>query len=123
MKLLSDDALEQSTVAANCRMNRERRLTGSNGYARELGFNPLDFLTDRLAHRQGASWLDLCCGTGRALVEAAERLGAAGLAAGRRCWRIRPLPLGVFEDGPEGLQVAVDVAEDGDHGFSPVVAR
>ena len=81
MKLLSDDALERSAVVANCRMNRERRLTGSNGYARELGFNPLDFLTDRLAHREGASWLDLCCGTGRALVEAAERLGAAGLAA------------------------------------------
>jgi hypothetical protein len=25
-------------------MNRERDLTGSNGYAKEVGFNPLDFL-------------------------------------------------------------------------------
>jgi len=31
MKLLSDDQLERSAVVANCRMNRERELEGSNG--------------------------------------------------------------------------------------------
>jgi hypothetical protein len=40
---LSDDILERSAVVANCRMNRERNLLGSNGYEKELGFNPLDF--------------------------------------------------------------------------------
>ena len=44
MKLLTDDMLERSAVVANCRMNRERDLLGSNGYDRELGFNPIDFL-------------------------------------------------------------------------------
>jgi hypothetical protein len=28
-------------------MNRERNLTGSNGYEREIGFAPLDFLKGR----------------------------------------------------------------------------
>ena len=44
MDLLGDDELERSAVVANCRMNRERGLVGSNGYAVELGFDPLDFL-------------------------------------------------------------------------------
>src|SRR4051812_27297976 len=48
MRLLSDDILERSAVVANCRMNRERGLVGSNGYAKELGFNPLDLLRERL---------------------------------------------------------------------------
>ena len=49
MRLLGDDELERSAVVANCRMNRERDLTGSNGYAREVGFDPLDFLKGRVA--------------------------------------------------------------------------
>ncbi|HPF41106.1 MAG TPA: class I SAM-dependent methyltransferase [Phycisphaerae bacterium] len=61
-------------------MNRERRLDGPNGYAREIGVAPLDSLI-RIA-RAGchAKWLDLCCGTGRALIEAAQRVEAIGLA-------------------------------------------
>ena len=47
MDLLDDDQLERSAVVANCRMNRERDLTGTNGYDRELGFNPLDLLKER----------------------------------------------------------------------------
>lgn len=69
--LYNDDAqLEQSCVVANCRMNRERELSGSNGYEVEIGFQPLTFLKDRLRTSQTARWLDLCCGTGRALVQA-----------------------------------------------------
>jgi SAM-dependent methyltransferase len=84
--LLSDEALEASAVVANCAMNRERQLDGANSYSRELGFNPLDWITDRI--RLAASggrktttvgWLDLCCGTGRGLVQAADRLADAGL--------------------------------------------
>ena len=80
MRLLCDDQLERSGVVANCRMNRERDLLGSNGYDRELGFNPLDFLKERLAHGGSATWLDLCCGTGKALIEAARSVHAEGLA-------------------------------------------
>jgi SAM-dependent methyltransferase len=80
MRLLGDHELDRSSIVANCRMNRERDLVGSNGYSRELGFNPLDFLRGRTAHGRQTAWLDLCCGTGRALIPAgglvhAERLG------------------------------------------------
>jgi SAM-dependent methyltransferase len=79
MKLLSDDELERSAVVANCRMNRERGLAGSNGYGKEVGFNPLDFLKGRLAHGRLVAWLDLCCGSGKALIEAATIIRAEGL--------------------------------------------
>ena len=79
--LLDEARLEQSTVVANCAMNRDRRLSGVNSYARELGFNPLDALTSLLAGGNGTvAWLDLCCGSGRALEQAARELSLAGLA-------------------------------------------
>ena len=74
MRLQSDEELERSAVVANCRMNRERNLVGSNGYDKELGFNPLDLLKERIALGRPAAWLDLCCGTGRALIEAARAI-------------------------------------------------
>ncbi|GHJ54648.1 methyltransferase [Nonomuraea sp. TT08I-71] len=85
-RLLDDEALESSAVVANSAMNRERQLAGVNSYARELGFNPLDWIIARL--RQSAprppagptiGWLDLCCGTGRSLVQAANVLTRDGL--------------------------------------------
>ena len=79
-KLVRDDVLERSAVVANCRMNRERNLTGSNGYSRELGFNPLDFLRDRIAIGTRCRWLDICCGSGTALIEAAEAIRREGIA-------------------------------------------
>lgn len=63
-ELLTDDALEASSVVANNAMNRERRLAGRDGYSRVLGF-------DILGLPPGARWLDLCCGSGRALLDAA----------------------------------------------------
>jgi SAM-dependent methyltransferase len=77
MRLLEDEALERSSVVANCQMNRQRTLTGSNGYAKELRLNPLDFLLDRSGTK--VRWLDLCCGEGRALVEAARIIHGQGL--------------------------------------------
>ncbi len=79
MDLLVDAELEQSSVVANCRMNRERDLAGSNGYDRELGFNLLDFLRSRTANRRVTAWLDLCCGTGKALIQAAGLVHAEEL--------------------------------------------
>ncbi|TDD25425.1 methyltransferase domain-containing protein [Actinomadura sp. KC06] len=62
--MLDDAALERSPVVANNLMNRERTLAS---YARELGI-------DVLAEVGAGRWLDLCCGTARALTEAAAVL-------------------------------------------------
>lgn len=70
MKLTGNRELEESGVVANCRMNRERDLLGSNGYDRELRFNPLDFVRN-VAVRRTVRWLDLCCGSAKALIDAA----------------------------------------------------
>jgi len=45
VRLLDDARLEASSVVANCAMNRERELPASNGYGRELGPDPVGFLT------------------------------------------------------------------------------
>ena len=78
MKLLDDAQLERSPVVANSRMNRERVATGTNGYTKEIGLNPLAYLQHRLDEARSAAWLDLCCGRGRALIEAAEFIGSPG---------------------------------------------
>ena len=79
MELLDNGDLEKSGVVANCRMNRERRLTGSNGYERELRFHPLDFLRPICVTTGEAGWLDLCCGSATALAEAATIIQAENL--------------------------------------------
>ena len=70
--LLDNDALERSTIVANCLMNRERKLLGENSYFKELGCDILAFLQATLRKRDSVIWLDLCCGTGRALIDAAQ---------------------------------------------------
>ena len=79
MELLDNNALERSGVVANCRMNRERQLTGSNGYERELRFHPLDVLRPICVTAGEARWLDLCCGSATALAEAAAIVQAESL--------------------------------------------
>ncbi len=77
--VLSEEQLEALDVVANCTMNRERELVGANGYGRELGFDPLPWLRARPRdHVAPARWLDLCCGSARALLIAAQRLEEAG---------------------------------------------
>lgn len=72
VRLLDNQALERSSVVANRTMNRERGLTGSNGYGRELGIDVVGLITDRLSRgAETFDWLDLCCGTGTALLECA----------------------------------------------------
>lgn len=72
--LLDDETLRTSSVVANCAMNRQRQLTGVNSYTKILGFDPLRTLLATVDTGTGRSWLDLCCGTGRALLQASERL-------------------------------------------------
>jgi SAM-dependent methyltransferase len=79
VKLLADDELERSSTVANRCMNRERSLRGPNGYARELGFDPAGLLRQHAAARSVARWLDLCCGSGQALIEAAQEFHRACL--------------------------------------------
>ncbi len=43
-RLLNADELEDSPVVANCTMNRERDLRGSNGYEVEVGFDALQWI-------------------------------------------------------------------------------
>jgi SAM-dependent methyltransferase len=75
MRPLQDDrSLEHSDVVANSAMNRQRSLAGVNSYTRDLHFDVLAFLRQRLAQRGRVDWLDLCCGTGRALIEAGRAL-------------------------------------------------
>ncbi|HYQ66481.1 class I SAM-dependent methyltransferase [Actinophytocola sp.] len=71
MRLIDDDRLTGSWVVANRDMNRGRGLSGRDGYSRVLGVD----LRARLAV-PGTHWLDLCCGEGRALREAAGSLPA-----------------------------------------------
>lgn len=61
-------------------MNRERQLAGVNSYERVLGFDPLAWLTATARTKSDVAWLDLCCGAGRALIDAAARLRQHGLA-------------------------------------------
>jgi SAM-dependent methyltransferase len=70
--LIDDTTLERSEIVANNAMNRERGIAGPNSYARDLGFDPVAYLLDRLAHQERVAWLDICCGTGRALIQAAH---------------------------------------------------
>lgn len=69
--LLDRQSLERSTVVANNRMNRERNLHGINSYQKELGFDFLTWLRDRSGE---IHWMDLCCGRGNALIQAAKDL-------------------------------------------------
>jgi SAM-dependent methyltransferase len=79
--LLDRDRLEQSAVVANSTMNRGRRCVGSNSYSKDLGFNPVEYLATRLQSNstEPVRWLDLCCGSGRALIEAAQLLPSPNL--------------------------------------------
>jgi SAM-dependent methyltransferase len=72
MDLKDDSELAMSPVVANCRMNRERELCGGNSYTRDLGLDPVEFLTPLLEKQQTVRWLDLCCGSGRALIAASN---------------------------------------------------
>jgi SAM-dependent methyltransferase len=78
--LVNDQVLEEQDVVANSTMNRERGLAGVNSYEKELGIDPIDVLVDRSARPEPdpVAWLDVCCGTGLALVQGAHVLAHRG---------------------------------------------
>lgn len=99
--LLDAGALDKSEVVANACMNRQRNLAGANSYEKELGFAPLDFLRKSLEKQREAAWLDLCCGTGRALIQAAEVCHTASLDRRVKLTGVDLVPM--FESIPPGL--------------------
>jgi len=108
--------LEQSSVVANAAMNRDRGFVGVNSYERDLAFELLDFLTARLQQNGVASWLDLCCGTGKALIETGEKLPPN---ADRREWKIVGVDLvNMFRPIPAGLS-GVEFHTASLHAWSP----
>jgi hypothetical protein len=78
-KLQADQELLWSPVVANCRMNRERVIAGANSYARELKLDIVDFLTEKARQGITVHWLDICCGSGKALLQAAMLLREKGV--------------------------------------------
>ena len=87
--LLDEKSLTRSSVVANSTMNRERGLLGTNSYTKDLGFAPLLWLKTC----EGGHWLDLCCGSGLALIE------AAGLCAGQGIEIVGVDLVGLFAEG------------------------
>jgi SAM-dependent methyltransferase len=79
MQLQTEQTLVWSTVVANCRMNRERGLTGVNSYVKELKLDILSLLEEKARQGEMVRWLDICCGTGKALDEAATFLLKKGI--------------------------------------------
>lgn len=77
-RFVSHPQLERSDVVANSTMNRERGLAGVNSYEAELRLNPLTFLKSQMQNGKPVVWLDLCCGSGRALLEAARQIQLEG---------------------------------------------
>ncbi len=79
MRLLSDNELVWSPVVANSRMNRSRKASGINSYEKEFKFKPELFLEACIRKYGQVSWLDLCCGEGNALIQAATYLFDLGI--------------------------------------------
>lgn len=71
-KLLPEDRLIWSPIVVNSRMNRERNSSGINSYEQEFKFKPEEYLASKIKEFGQASWLDLCCGNGKALIQTAE---------------------------------------------------
>src|SRR5262249_9456104 len=113
MQLLTERELHSSFVVANCAMNRERQLSGSNGYERELRIEILSFLRSQSSP---VTRVDLCCGSGRALLEAAAILAETGET--ERC-HIEGIDLaGLFHPNPYSGLLAL--REEGIESWRPI---
>lgn len=125
--LLSSVELERSTVVANNRMNRERLLWGLNSYQKELGrtremqsIDFREFLSSRAQSGSPVRWMDLCCGSGNALIQAALAFRESGLSA---AFRLEGLDLaGMFSQIPDSVQAIVHLQTGSVAGWEPIDA-
>jgi len=81
MNLLPEEKLIWSPTVVNSRMNRERNASGVNSYEKEFKFKPEEYLSAKITESGQASWLDLCCGQGKALIQTAEYFDKRGQQA------------------------------------------
>lgn len=72
MQLLPEYKLIWSSIVVNNRMNRARNSSGINSYEREFKFKPENYLESKIKEFNRASWIDLCCGQGNALLQVAN---------------------------------------------------
>jgi SAM-dependent methyltransferase len=106
---LRNTELESSSVVANSRMNRGRGAVGVNSYEREMGLNVSAFLEQRLRDTGRASWLDLCCGSGNALLEMASHFQATNVADSLKLHGVDLIDM-FSEDSPVRKMVQLKVA-------------
>jgi SAM-dependent methyltransferase len=99
--LLDNSRLEQSSIVANSLMNRERQCVGGNSYQNELSFEIVEFLQGRIERGKQGRWLDLCCGEGKALIEAAKILAEQKVSPDLEIIGIDLVPM--FAPQPPGL--------------------
>ena len=79
MKLLKEKELKWSAVVANCNMNRKRNLNGVNSYEKDIQFDIIEYLKKQINKNKKASWIDLCCGEGKAIIQASEVFKGLGM--------------------------------------------
>lgn len=75
MKLKNKQKLEWSSIVANNSMNRKRIAKGINSYERDIQFDPIQFIEEKLVQKN-IHWIDLCCGEGNALIQVAKHFEA-----------------------------------------------
>ncbi len=69
--LKNDSELGWSPIVANNAMNRKRVAIGINSYKKEIKIDSIKFLEKR-KNEKIIRWMDLCCGEGNALIQAAK---------------------------------------------------
>lgn len=114
-RLLEPEALIHSPVVSNSTMHRDRGLWGRGGYHGELNLPILEFLKEAARTQGTAAWLDLCCGSGTALVQAAERLAEGEFSARITLVGVDLMPH--FAETPAALPLRLVAADLGD--FQP----
>ncbi|MBO9702529.1 MAG: methyltransferase domain-containing protein [Sporocytophaga sp.] len=72
MDLLNNQNLENSPVVANNRMNRERNAVGINSYEKDIDLSPVEVISQSFKTKNTFTWLDICCGRGKALIQTAQ---------------------------------------------------
>lgn len=80
MQLLDEEKLKWSSVVANCNMNRERNLSGINSYEKDIYFNVVSYLKSLLRKGKNVAWADLCCGSGKAVIQSNKLFKAQKIA-------------------------------------------
>ena len=78
MDLLPEEKLIWSPIVANSSMNRKRVASGINSYEKEFGFKPEAYLDEKIKRHGHASWVDICCGEGNALLQTANYFDGKG---------------------------------------------